>query len=322
MQMRRWTGRLALAAAGVLATFAALDAFMRTRVGECGLTPFATSTVQGLPHLLFPGRTTIYKGVPVRINADGFRGADFVPPPPGQPRVALIGDSVTFGNGCPEEGTLAAAVASQLAAQGRPAQVLDCGIPAYNADNVAVLLRERVLALHPDRVVYVMVANDVCDSHRRTEIPVDATIDACADFPLGSPLLQMVNQNMSGLLRRCGLQLDGYVESVLKQNTRTGGERLRRALTSMQEQCAAAGVGFGVAIYPFMTRLDMNPFRPIEESCATLCAELGIPCVALAGAFRSDENLVRHWVGPLDAHPDAAANARVAPLLVEKLLPR
>jgi lysophospholipase L1-like esterase len=318
MRTRRLAGRLLLALAGPAILFFAADLWMRTRVGECGLTPFKSSDVQGLPHLLFAGRETIYKGVPVRINSLGLRGGELAAPPAGWPRVALIGDSVTFGNGCREEETLAAALAAELAARGTPAQVLNCGTPAYNADNVATMLRERVLALQPDRVIWVMVANDVCDSLRRTEIPVDATIDAYADFRFGSPLMQMVNQHGSALLRRMGLPIDGYVESVLRQHVRTGDERLRRALAEMRQRCAAASIPFGVAIYPYMTRLDSNPFAPIENACAALCDELGVPCVRLADAFAPDENLVRFWVAPLDPHPGAEANRRVVEVLADK----
>ena len=296
MNLRRSLGRLLLAVTGAAISFAALDGWLRTRVGACGLTPFKTSTVNGLPHVLFPGRTVIYKGVTVRINSLGLRGGELAPLPAGQSRIALVGDSVTFGNGCEEGDTLAASLEVALTLQGKAAQVVNCGVPAYNADNAAVLLRERVLALHPQHVIYVMVANDVCDSHRKTEIPVDATIDSNADFPLGSPLLQMVNQNASGLLRKFGLKLDGYVESVLRQHERTGEARLRHALTDMQSLCKAAAIDYGVAIYPFMTRIDSNPFAPIEQSCARLCEELAIPCTRLSDAFEPDENLVRFWV--------------------------
>lgn len=318
MRTRRWLGRLLLAAAGSIATLVAVDLGVRGEVGACGLTPFKTSDVAGLPHLLFPGRETIYKGVPVRINALGLRGPEIGAPPPGSVRIALIGDSVTFGNGCREEETLARALEAELARGGGRYEVLNCGVPAYNADNVATLLRERVAALAPQRVIWVMVANDVCDAHRRTEIPVDATIDAFADFPLRSPLLQMLNQQASALLRAAGLALDGYVESVLRQHDRAGDERLRRALAAMKETCAAAGADFRVAIYPFMTRLDRNPFQRIEERCFAVCAELGVPCVRIAEAFPPDENLQRHWVALLDAHPDGEANRRAAALLAER----
>lgn len=318
MRTRRILGRLALATIGSLVPAVPADLWLRSRVGACATTPFATSTIDGLPHLLSAGRTTLYKGVAVRINADGFRGDDLLAPPAGWPRVCLIGDSVTFGNGCPEDGTLAVMLAAELAARGTPAQVLNCGIPGYNADNVAVLLRERVLALQPQRVLYVMVANDVSGSLARSTIPDDASIDSCAEFPLGSPLLQMANQNASGLLRGLGVKLDGYVESIVRAWTGVGGERVRRALADMQASCRAAGVGFDVAIYPYMARLDRNPFELVEAGFAAACAEAGIPAVRLKEAFGADENLMRYWVGPLDGHPDRAANERVARLLAER----
>ncbi len=304
--------------ASTAATLAAVDWRLRREVGACGTTPFMTATVKGLPHQLFPGRTTVYKGVEVRINSIGLRGDELPAPVAGVLRVALVGDSVTFGNGCPEAETLAHALANELASRGQSTQVINCGIPAYNADNVATMVRERVVALAPQRVIYVMVANDVCDAHRRTEIPVDATIDAFADFPLGSPLLQLLNVQASGILRAAGLQLDGYVESVLRQHERVGVDRLRRALTEMRDACATAGIDFRVAIYPFMTRIDKNPFRPIEDSCATLCGELRVPCVRLSDAFAPDTNLGTYWVALLDAHPNGAANRTVAKLLAER----
>ncbi|MSR47631.1 MAG: SGNH/GDSL hydrolase family protein [Planctomycetes bacterium] len=318
MRTRRILGRLVLAAIGATLPALAADAWIRRQVGRCGVTPFQTSTVDGLPHLLFPGRSTVYKGVEVRINAQGFRGADFAPPTAGHERIALIGDSVTFGNGCPEEGTLAVKLTTELAARGKPAQVLNCGIPGYNADNVAVLLRERVVPLRPQRIVWVMVANDVNTSLNRSEIPDDAIIDSFAEFPLGSPLLQMLNQNASGLLRQAGVQLDGYVESILRESRRADGKRLRQALTGMQAICRAAGIDFRVAIYPFMTCPATNPFAPVEEGCARLCAELAIPSVRLSDAFPRDENLTRYWVGPVDGHPNGDANRIAAGLLATR----
>ncbi len=321
MRTRRILGRLGLAAIACLIPATLADLWLRGKVGACGVTPFATSTVDGLPHLLFPGRTTTYKGAVVRINASGFRGEELVTPAPGQPRIVLIGDSFTFGNGCPEDGTLAVALAAELAARGKAAQVLNCGIPGYNADNVAALLRARVLPLAPAEVIWVMVANDVSGALARSEIPVDATIDRLADLPLGSPLLQMANQNLSRLLRRMGFALDGYVESIVRAWQRQGGERVRRSLDAMQADCAAAGIRVRVAIYPYMTRPDLNPFAPVEDGLAAACAERAIPALPLVEAFARDEDLMRYWVGPLDGHPDGAANRKVARLLAERFYP-
>jgi len=311
-RFRRLAGRLLLACASVLLVLLAFDLWMRTRVGASGLTPFRNSAIEELPHELVPGRDTTYKGVEVRINQAGFRGPELVAPAEGQERIALIGDSVTFGNGCPQDETLAAALQAELAAKGRPAQVLNCGVPAYNAPNVLTLLRERVLPLKPARVLYVMVANDVTKAQRKVEIPPDAEIDACADFPLGSPLLQFLQNRASAVLRSLGFSLGGYVESVQKQFEEGGRDRLADAVKEMQRLCLEQDVKFGVVIYPYLVRPDANPFRPIEDDGARLFGELAIPFTRVSDAFGADEDLTKFWVAPLDGHPNAEANRRAA----------
>lgn len=322
MRLRLWIGRLLLVLLSSGLWLGLTDLVLRRSVGACGLTPFRNSAIEALPHELVPGRVTTYKGVPVRINQAGFRGAELTDPPEGCERIALIGDSYTFGNGCPEEQTLAALLESELRARGHPAQVVNCGVPAYNAVNVLTWLRERVLELRPRRVIYVNVANDVSAAQRKTVIPDDATIDPCADFPLGSPLLQFAQARMTGLARAAGFKLDGYVENLLAKWRDGGGERVAQAIAQMNEACAAQGVAFAVAVYPYLIAPTRNPFRAIQDDCVRRCRERAIPCFPIEEAFSPDEELTRYWVAPLDAHPDGGANERAARFIADQLLVR
>src|SRR5689334_22283567 len=110
MVKRPWIGRLLLVAASLLLWFGVTELWQRRSVGACALTPFRNATLAGIPHELVPGRVTTYRGVEVRINALGFRGAELAEKPVGAQRIALVGDSFTFGNGCAETETLAAAL--------------------------------------------------------------------------------------------------------------------------------------------------------------------------------------------------------------------
>jgi lysophospholipase L1-like esterase len=323
MRIRRALGRLALLVGSAAIWLGLIDLWMRGRVGASGLTPFRNSAIGALPHELVPGRHTLYKGVDVRINQAGFRGPDIVPLPEGTERIALIGDSVTFGNGCPEEGTLAATLQEELARRRHKAQVLNCGVPAYNAANVLTMLEERVLALQPQRVCYVLVANDVTKIQRKAVIPADATIDTGADFPLGSPLLQFLKNQATALARAMGVKLGGsYVEGVLGQFEQGGGERLGRAIQTMARLCRDRGIEYRVLVYPYLVRPSHNPFRVIEDDAVRRCGELLVPCIPLVDAFEPDEDLTKYWVTFLDAHPNADANRKAATLVAAKLLER
>src|SRR5262245_10466128 len=302
MARRRWIGRILLVLASLLLWLGIAEAWLRRTVGRCGLTPFRDATLAGVPHELVPGRVTTYRGVEVRINQLGFRGGELEPRTAGVARIALVGDSFTFGNGCAEPETLAAALERELLRRGRPAQVLNCGVPAYNAEDVVALTMGRVLALAPDRVVYVMVANDVDASTRPGPIDSGATIDPYDEFPLHSAALQRLGIKGAAVLRATGLRRGGYVDWILSQWKGGGGERLGRSFERLAAACRERGASFTVAIYPFLMRRDRNPFAPIEEDAARRCAQLGIECVALADAFGSDEDLTRYWIAPLDTH--------------------
>ena len=96
----------------------------------------------------------------VRINTQGFRGAEWGPPAAGE--VVVVGDSQVFGLGVPEEQSLPAELAR---ASGRP--VLNAGVPTYGPlEYLAVI--DRLLAERKPAVVVVVVnlANDLFERDR------------------------------------------------------------------------------------------------------------------------------------------------------------
>lgn len=322
MRVRRiWIVRGVLVALPVVAAALVGELVLRRHVPACGVTPFRTATLDGLQAELRPSFETTYMGVPVRINAAGFRGPEHPPPDGSTPRVALIGDSFTFGNGVAWEDTLGARLAARLAQRGRPTVVLNCGVPGYTAGNARALLAGRVLALAPDEVVYVFFANDVIDDPPRHAIDPDSVIDAYHGFPLGSALLQFLGVRVKAGLRGLGLFEDtGLIASELRAFRAGGRERVREAVRAMAQECAARGVRLRVVIYPFLSAPASNPYAPIDSAVLEDCAALGVPCANLLGAFPEPERLAALRVGPYDAHPNGAANAAAAALLGRLLL--
>ncbi len=293
-----------------------MEWWLRPQVPRNSVTPFQTSTVDGLPHEMRPNFQTLYKGATVQINEHGFRG-DLPPRKESTWRVAIIGDSVTFGNAIGEADTLPVLLQERLP----NAQFLNCGIPGFNAENVRQLLEQRVLAFEPDAVVYVFVSNDINRSAPQREIPADSVIDSFHGFPMGSAFLQWTGVRLKGLLRAIGDKNSGqWVQSTLKEFESGGKQRLRQSLIEMKQLCDERQIDFVTVSYPFLIRPSNNPFAPIEEAAEELCGRLEIPFWNLVNAFEPDEDLTRRWANPFDSHPSRGANELAADYLIAEVL--
>lgn len=111
---------------------------------------------------LRPGATqrVAFGGNPVtsvRINAEGYRGADWGQPEAGE--VVVLGDSQVFGLGVEEDQTASAVLASTL---GRP--VRNAGIPTHGPPEYLTVLDELLASRKPETVVLVLnFANDLLE---------------------------------------------------------------------------------------------------------------------------------------------------------------
>jgi hypothetical protein len=97
----------------------------------------------------------------VRINAQGYRGADW--PAPGGDEVLVVGDSMAFGLGVEEGETFSARLEKEL---GGP-RVVDAGVPTYGPPEYERVLAELVEQRRPKTVVYTLnVLNDPFEARR------------------------------------------------------------------------------------------------------------------------------------------------------------
>ncbi len=314
--VRRWAPRLVT----IAAVLALLEFAARTQVPACDITPFRNSAVPGLSVELRPRFETLYKGQRVRINEAGLRGPELGERDPSAARVAVVGDSFTFGTGVDLDGTLSAQLQRALTDAGRKVEVLNFGVPGYTSSNVAAVVEHKALKLQPDVVLYVFFANDIEVPRSYGPIPLDARIDPLKTLPLRSA-------GVAGalvLVKRLALS---FGHSLVRQTPfksrrqyeSGGGARLRASLERIRELCAAHDVEFRLAAYPFLTRVDVNPFRPIDELALADAAQLRIRAVDLLEAFAGERDLTRYWVSLFDEHPNADANAKVAAFLADWL---
>jgi len=123
------------------------------------------SSVPDIVYELRPGLEGTFRGQPVRTNAHGMRGArDFSPrKPAGTFRIAGLGASIMFGWGVGEGEPYLQIVQRKLdeTARGRRFEVLNFGVPGYNATMEVATYEHKVAALSPDLVVVHFVGNSL-----------------------------------------------------------------------------------------------------------------------------------------------------------------
>ena len=119
-----------------------------------------------------PGSIGMTHGHAVRINAWGFRGAEWPETkPPGAFRIMVIGDSLTFGQGIGEDELYTTLLEKQLRAKfpGKTIEVLNLGVMGYSAVDEMKLLENIGPLLHPDLVLIGYTGNDVREGEQVPE---------------------------------------------------------------------------------------------------------------------------------------------------------
>lgn len=157
---------LALAVAEGAARLAGVEARGTTR-GDRGLWRYEALRGWGMT----PGasgednRGGPDRGV-VRVNAQGFRGADFSRSKgPGTRRIIILGDSFGFGVGVDEPHTLASRLSELVNAdseltEGRHVDVLNLSVSGYSTDQEILTFESDGAPIDPDLVILLMCDND------------------------------------------------------------------------------------------------------------------------------------------------------------------
>lgn len=152
-------------AAALLVAAAAVEVWVRGRWDERRGRPgfFLSDPVRG--QRLAPGYDGWFAGVPVHINALGFRDPReyALEKPPGTIRILVLGDSVTFGHGARFETTYPYLLEQRLrhAWPDVAWQVWNLGVPGYATSQALAYLHEVGPRFAPDLVVVGVFVNDL-----------------------------------------------------------------------------------------------------------------------------------------------------------------
>jgi GDSL-like Lipase/Acylhydrolase family len=263
---------------------------------------------------------------PPRINALGFREREISKQKPeGVRRIAVVGDSFTYGQGIAEDERFANIIERHLNENGDRYEVLNFGKPgAETIDHTGFL--DAVFELEPDFILLQWLPNDV-EGHDKSRRPQPYRLIP-SDYLSGllhrhSALFYLVNAKFGKLQTATGL-IESYEASMLARFGDPASEDSRRAdgeLDQFIRRVKDQGVPLGIVMFPYLAEaggsVESYPYGFLFDRVINACHRHAIRCLDLRPVFASVSPASRLWANRLDSHPGPLANEMAAEALVE-----
>jgi lysophospholipase L1-like esterase len=250
----------------------------------------------------------------VSINSLGFREREIGPKDPARYRIAIIGDSYTWGQALETRERFSDLLEEFL---GPGYEVLNFGLPGHKMSEHLNEL-EQVLNTGPDFVLLQIYVNnfETPSMRRPSTYPL---LPADPDRRMQSWIVyRFLSDRWAQFQEAIGLS-DSYVSYMARHlgdpdspDARESFGKLRQFLDGAR----AAGVPSGAVLFPAadaMGPFGTNyPFGYLHDHVKAVCAEERVHCLDLFTLFSALPDPQSTWVSPSDAHPNAPTNRRAA----------
>jgi lysophospholipase L1-like esterase len=257
----------------------------------------------------------------VATNSLGFRDREPPPKDPNRYRIAVIGDSFTWGQGIEANERFTNLIEVSL---GPRYEVLNFGMPGHDMPEHLEVL-DRVLPLQPDFVLLQLFINDFETAAMQRPRPRPLISDAAArGWGQSSALYELANRRWMQIQEATGIT-ETYVH-YLQRNLRDPDAPNARLAFGMLEQfitrAKMADVPVGLVLFPMTDAMGPNgsnyPVGFVHDRVGQISANVGVPFLDLLPAFSAYADPKSLWVSALDAHPNAAANRRAAEEILKR----
>jgi GDSL-like Lipase/Acylhydrolase family len=248
---------------------------------------------------------------PIGLNGAGFRGPAFsAAKPHGVYRIAVVGDSFTFGNGIRQQDRYTDLMQARL--PGR-VEVLNFGRSGDNTPEHERQVAELLTTIHPDFILLQWYVNDMEDDDMTGRPVARPLVPALHDWlNARSALYNVANmkwgetQVRQGWVRSYVAFINDRLENPQGQYAQTDSVFLR----SLLDRARKAGVPVGMVLFPDTAAPidERYPFGYLHDRVLATCAEYGLTCVDLRNDFAQVKDHRRLWASRLDHHPSAFAN--------------
>lgn len=287
-----------------------------------------------------------YGDIRYRLNREGYRDVDHAPEAKAARRALLLGDSVTFGLGVPQDRIYAARLQAELARRGEgSAEVINLAVFAYDTLDELAAFEEDGAKFRPETVVLQFYLNDFS-----VRMKVQRNASVASPTPpaptlgqrliavknrvlFGSALYRRLNQGVAGLsyqlfhdLRRAQfpetlnhdeIQADA---AYLADQPEDSAVPTFDAIAQIRRAAEDNGARFLVFLSPDEIQLFDRKFDGVTARLLGFCSARGIACFDPLPAFRARGDKIRLFLDGVHYSPHG--HAVVAQLLAEELTRR
>jgi len=260
-------------------------------------------------------------------NSLGFREREFSrAKPPGTYRLAVVGDSLTFGHVADAERftNRLERFLNERRPPGRVYEVLNFGRPGWDTVHEVRVLRKVVLDTDPDFVLLQWYVNDVENgdhSERPRPWPLLWPVTLHWKLQQRSALYPLLDVQWVALQEQLGL-IEPHSAHMLRRFGDPEGPDAVYATDRLREFIAtgrAAGRPVGLVLFPRVgpdLARGAYEYGYLHDRVLEVCRQEGIGCLDLRAAFAAHADYKRLWATPLDGHPSALANRLAAEQLM------
>ncbi len=255
----------------------------------------------------------------VHYNHWGFRERDFDPiKSSGTYRIAVIGDSLAFGQGINENDRFSDLLEEKLNAKSKHRyQVLNFALPGAETTDEIKYLKNAVLSNKPDFVLLAWYINDVQGDDKSDE-PHPVTIIP-RELRRNFVLFYLAHRELSEIQNRLGLVEGGeqYLADRFGDPNSPASLKAVETMNAFIEKCRNANIPVGLVLF---SESYFNPSSKLDfllERMLGYCKEQGLRCVDTRKVLLPMQGDPSLWASRFDPHPSALANRLVADQIME-----
>jgi lysophospholipase L1-like esterase len=250
--------------------------------------------------------------------------------PEGAMRIAVLGDSTSFGYRVEYEESYAERLRTRLSTEfGMPIELRNYSVPAYNASQELHSYLDRVVGFHPDLLI-------VHHDHNDTQptgfgYSYDYLAPSFGDNPLNSALLKLIIRQGQALVVRfriSGSEADehqlihGYVYSGPGYDAMIASRRELARETQLRDLPAIVMIYNGTVEVADDYR-EAEPYQKLHEGLHASLLEMGFYVLDMYPAYnallkaKGWPDLKKFWISETDGHPIPAGHQFIADTLYD-----